>query len=129
MENSQLAGTIHDDDNDDESELAGVHFRAPSFLHRQSIRSEEHNSPTEENEAKRHVLRQALANRLRFDLVQQEEEKEFKQHYDRFARLDRQLKQAESQAKARYEQEKATTEILKKQQATIAKAIQSSKIN
>ena len=103
-----------------------IQFGAPSFL-QQSI-NESSFSPRNEAEKKRHELRQALANRLRFDLVQQEEEKEFKQQYDRLASFDRQLKDAETNAKKRKEQEKEAKELTKRQEEALANAIQNSKI-
>jgi hypothetical protein len=85
-------------------------------------------SPRNEAEKKRHELRQALANRLRFDLVQQEEEKEFKSQFDRLASFNSHLKAAETHVKQLKEQEKVTKELVKRQQTSLAHAIQNSKL-
>jgi len=106
-----------------------IHTSTPSFLqHQQSTTDHLSISPRNEAEKKRHELRQALANRLRFDLVQQEEEKECKSQFDRLASFNSHLKAAETHVKQLKEQEKATKELVKRQQTILAHAIQNSKL-
>lgn len=122
MKVNKTSAPVHDDYYSN-----GITFGTPSFLTQHSNNDSPY-SPTNESDRKRHELRQALANRLRFDLVQQEEEKEFKQQYDRFSTFDKHLKATESYAKQQKDQENAAKEVLEKQQTSLAKSIQNSKI-